>query len=268
MPGTLLQSGPLHRLHGLRHLLRRLRHRLRRAAAAALALAMLAGCQSIDMNSAQLRVLDASPDAGPIDAYQNNIGLAYNLSFGTITSYVPMAPGSYSLSADKAGSHQALLTGNGTLAPGHQYTEVIGNIAAGLQQTLLVDQTQPAPAGETALRFLQEAPRSGSVDIYLVPKGARLGGLTPIAANVGFGALSAYFHEPAGTYAIDVVPAGTALQSSTVTLLSGAQIAYDSGSVRTVVILDQPMPTAQEDLGTPHAGVQTLVADDVDAYNN
>jgi hypothetical protein len=229
----------------------------------ALSVVALAGCQSIDMSSPQLRVIDASPDAGVLDSYQNNTALAYNLTFGTMTSYVPMSPGAYTLSADRAGTRQTLVTGNATLSGGKQYTAIVGNITAAMQQTVLLDQSQPAPAGEIAVRFVQQATRSGAVDVYLVPRNGRPANTSPIAINLSFGANSGYLSVPAGTYAIDVVPTGTTLVSSTVTLLSGAQIDYPSGAVRTVVLIGQEIVGPQRAGLTP--GVQTIIATDADA---
>ena len=215
------------------------------------------------MNSPQLRVIDASLDAGLIDSYQNNTGLAYNLSFGTMTSYVPMSPGAYTLSADRAGTRQTLISSNATLAPGKHYTAIVGNNLASMQQTVLQDQSQPAAAGEISVRFVQQATRSGAVDIYLVPRNGRPSNTSPIATNLTFGANSGYISIPAGTYAIDIVPTGTTLVSSTVTLLSGAQVDYESGAVRTIVLIDQEVLGPQRAGLTP--GVQTIVLDDADA---
>jgi hypothetical protein len=228
-----------------------------------LAAAGLSGCQSIEMNSAQLRVIDASPDSGVIDSYQNNSALAYNLGFGTMTSYVPMSPGAYTVAADKAGTRQTLVASTDTFVAGKQYTEIVGNSLVNMQQTVFLDQSAPAPAGQIAVRLINEATRSGAVDVYLVPMSGRLMNTSPIAVNLSFGANSGYINVPDGTYAVDVVPAGSALASSTATLLSGAQVDYASGAVRTVVLIDQETLGAQHAALTP--GVQTVVADDVDA---
>jgi hypothetical protein len=236
--------------------------RAARLAAVLLAAITLSGCQSISMNSAQLRVIDASPDSGVIDSYQNNSALAYNLGFGTMTSYIPMSPGAYSLVADKAGTRQTLVASNDMLVAGKQYTEIVGNSLVNLQQTVLLDQSTPAPAGQIAFRLLNEATRSGAVDVYLVPTSARLVNTSPIAVNLNFGSNSGYINVPVGTYAIDVVPTGTTLASSTVTLLSGAQLEYASGAVRTVVLIDQEILGAQHAALTP--GVQAILADDAD----
>lgn len=235
-------------------------------AALLLAAAALSGCQSFNTNSAQLRVIDASPDAGVVDAYQNSSALAYNLAYGTMTSAIPMSPGVYNLAAVKAGTRQALASSTDTLAAGKQYTEIIGSGLANLQQTLFLDQSTPAPAGQIAVRVIDEATHSGAVDVYFVPITPLSGKFTstpPLVANLGFGSNSSYLNVPAGTYAIEVVPTGTTLASSTVTLLSGAQINYASGAVRTIVLIDQ------QTIGNQHAAltpaVQAIVAADADA---
>jgi hypothetical protein len=248
------------------HPARGLRGRLLRFGLLAL-LATSPGCQGIDVGSAQLRIIDTSLDAGPIDSYQDNAALAYNLGFGAITSYVPMSPGAYTLSAAKAGTRQTLVTGNTTLLAGRQYTEIVGNIAGALQQTVLLDRSEPAPPGEMELRLVQQSVRSGAVDVYLVPQhGGRLVAGSPIAVNLSFGANSGYLSLPAGTYALEVVPTGTMLVPATPTLMSGAQIAYASGAVRTVVLIDQEILGAHTAGLTP--GVQAIVADDFDSPNS
>lgn len=224
----------------------------------------LSGCQGISINSAQLRVIDASPDAGTIDSYQNNSALAYNLGFGTMTTYIPMAPGAYNLAADKAGTRQTLVTGTETLAPGKQYTQIISAGLANLQQTILLDQSTPAPVGQVSLRVMNETTHPGALDVYLVPLASasnKAMSASPLAVNLAAGGNTGYINLPEGTYAIDVVPAGTPLTSSTVTLLSGEQLEYPSGAVRTLVLIDHETPGAQHT--TP--GVQAIIGDDADA---
>ena len=227
-----------------------------------LAAALLSGCGSMGVNSgnvAMVRVVDASPDSPALDTYENNTPVAYNLEFSTATSYVPLAPGNHTLSATMAGSHQALVSSGATLGNGHQYTALIGNIAANLHETILQDQTQPAQSGRIEFRLLNQAARIGPVDVYLVPGSGKLTTTAPLVTNFSFGAGTGYLDVPEGTYAIAVVPARTVPASTTQTLLSDAQTSYASGAVRTVVLID--------DHGTraiPAAGVQAILLDDAD----
>jgi len=88
-----------------------LRRTLRLSMAAALC-ALLTGCQGIQMGTAQLRVIDASADAGALDTYGNSQGLAYSLGYGSLTSYMPTTPGQQIQEALRAAS-QGGFTGGG-----------------------------------------------------------------------------------------------------------------------------------------------------------
>ncbi len=144
--------------------------------ATAALLGLLTGCQNIAGNTsaAQLRIITASPDAPGLDIYAGTGALAYNLGFGTITSYVPINAGTYVINADTAGTTQVLTTTKATLADSSEYTDLIGNSAANLQQTILKDQSQAAPSGQIALRFVDQVTTLGALDIYMVPAGQKL----------------------------------------------------------------------------------------------
>jgi hypothetical protein len=237
--------------------------RLQVAAFCGMAASLLSGCQSIELtadNAAQVRVIDASPDAGSVDSYGNGSGLAYNLGFGMVTSYIAVPTGGYALSATRAGTKQTLTTNNVTLAAGHQYTQIVGNIAANLQQTMFVDQTEPAPAGKISVRVLNESTRPGALNVYLVAPGGKIGAIAPLAANLSFGGSSGYLDVPEGTYAVVVAPAGTTPRSSAGTLMRGAQVKYESGAVRTVVLIDAPLTPRLSTDGLPEIAPRPTVA--------
>ena len=233
---------------------------------AALALASLAalglpGCQSIDVNAgnvATMRLIDASPDAPGLDFYENGTAIAYNIGFGTISSYVAFAPGTYTISTDKANTKTQLTASNGSLANMKQYTTVISNVNASLQETILQDQNTAAPTSQISVRVLDEATKVAAVDVYLVPSSGNLGNSSPIATGLSFGSNTGYINVPAGTYAIAVVPTGTVPSASNGTLFTGSQVTYSQGAARTIVLIDQQIVTSP--------GVQALVAADFD-YN-
>ncbi len=221
-------------------------------------LATLTGCQAMISNpsTAQVRVVDASPDAPGMDIYQGSEGLAYNLQFGAVTSYIPTAPGTYTLSTATAGTHQMLTFARPTLAPSAQYTVLIGDTAGNLRQLTLKDQNQPAPAGQTSLRFLNEATRSGPVDVYLVPAGHALVTVNPLLTGFSFGANTDYQNIPAGTYSLVVLPAGESPTSTATASYTGAKVTYPATAARTVILIDQPL--------TSMPGVQVITTDDYD----
>jgi hypothetical protein len=225
------------------------------AAAGAMSIA-LTGCQGIvsSQSGSQVRIIDASPDAPGLDIYQNNAAIAYNLGFGTVTSYVPINPGTYTSLATQAGTKQALSTAKATYVTGSQYTVLIGNVSASLQQVVLKDQSQAAPTGQIALRFIDQATRISAQDIYLVPAGQKLTAVTPIYSNIIFNTNTGYLNIPSGTYTLVMVPTGTIPASDTVTTYTGAQVTYSGGSATTIILIDQQIVT------TP--GLQVITATD------
>ena len=221
----------------------------------------LPGCQSIDVNAgnvATVRVIDASPDAPGLDIYENGSAIAYNLGFGTITSYIAFSPGTYALSTDQANTRTQLTSTNASLANMHHYTALVSNVNASLQETVLQDQNTPAPTSQISVRVLDEATKVGAVDVYLVPSSGTLATSSPLATGLTFGGNTGYINVPAGTYAIAVVPTGTVPSSNSSTLLTGSQVTYAQGAARTIVVIDQQLVTSP--------GVQVLVAADFD-YN-
>src|SRR5580698_1164699 len=84
------------------------------AALAVLGTLVLTGCGAIASTEpqSQVRIIDATPDVAPeargLDIYQGPNALAYNLGFGTVTSYIQLAPGVYTINANTAGSKQVL----------------------------------------------------------------------------------------------------------------------------------------------------------------
>lgn len=235
-----------------------------RTAAATLALTLLtlvlSGCGQVAGSStriSQLRIIDASPDAGGLDVYAANTALIYNLGFGTITSYVPIVPATYTLSGDQAGTRNAVVSTRASLAPSIQYTLLVGNVAAGIQSILIQDQSQAAPTGQIAIRVIDEATRIGAVDVYLIPSGGTLVTTMPAFTNVSFGSVGAYLDVPTNTYSIVILPAGTVPAATTVASYSGAKTAYPMGSARTLILLDQQL------VSTP--GLQVITASDYDS---
>ncbi len=223
------------------------------------ALLPLPGCQSISGSASlsQVRIIDASPDAAGLDFYQGSSILAYNLGLGSVTSYVPITPGNYPVSADTAGTKQQLVTSTGTFLTSNQYTVLVSNTASSLQETILKDQATPAPTGQVSLRFIDESLRAGGLDIYLVPTGSTITKVSAALTGVTFASNSGYLNVPTGTYTLIALPAGTTPTATGTTLYTGAAVLYAAGSAKTLVLIDQQLVTAP--------GVRVITADDYDS---
>ena len=237
--------------------------RIVRLTALAVLAAGLAGCQSVAgiRPVSQVRLIDVSPDAPALDIYQNSpqsvSAVLYNIGFGTVSSYIPVPAGVNTHAACVAGTQQQLATARGNFAVGSQYTVLAGNISASLQMTVLKGQSFPAPAGHVALRFLGQATRAGTVDIYLVPPGSTIGRVSPIDTGLSFSSNTGYIDAPSGTYSIVVLPAGTLLSSAATPMYTGSQVSYPGGSARTIILIDQQPAAA--------LGLQVITANDYDS---
>jgi hypothetical protein len=222
-------------------------------------LGTLTGCGAIvgSAPEAHVRIINATPDAPRLDLYQDSNALAFNLDFGAVTSYIQLTPGAYNITANTAGSRQVLSSSKTTFVTSGQYTVLIGNTTASLQQLILADQSQPAPPGQTAFRFINQATRAGAVDVYLVPAGQKVSAVTPIVSGIAFGANTGYVNVPTGTYSLAILPAATAATSSTtLATYAGPQVAYSAGAARTIILIDPPLAS------TP--GLRVITANDFD----
>jgi hypothetical protein len=233
-------------------------HLAARLAAAITILVTLTGCQAIVSSApeAHVRIINATPDAPRLDLYQDSNALAFNLDFGTVTSYIQLAPGAYNITANTAGTRQVLSAAKTTFTTSGQYTVLIGNTAASLQQLTLIDQSQPAPPGQTALRFISQATRAGAVDIYLIPAGQKINAVVPLVSGIAFGANTGYVNVPVGTYSLAMLPAGTLAAGTTIATYAGPQVTYSAGAARTIILIDPPLVTAP--------GIKVITANDFD----
>jgi hypothetical protein len=224
----------------------------------------LTGCQAINSgltpSTVQLRVIDATPGMPALDVYSGNSAVAYNLGFGTVTSYVPLTSPTDTLTVNTAGTRSALASLRAVHAPARQYTLLVRSGNSSLQSQILTDQSQPAPAGQVSLRFLDEARSAGPMDLYLVPAGSTLSNAVPLQAGLISGANTGYRNVPAGTYTLYLVPSDGSNITTAVPLYAGASTTYPSGSVRTILMLDQPK--------TVTASVQVITTSDFESTGN
>jgi hypothetical protein len=241
--------------------------RAARLAALAVIVAGLAGCQSIAgiQPVSQVRVIDASPDAPALDIHQNSAAALYNIGFGTVTSYIPVAAGAYTHAAYTAGTQQQLAAVRGVFAAGGQYTVLTGNVAASMQMTVLKDQAFPAPAGQVALRFLNQSTRPGAVDIYLLSPDSALTGISPIVSAAGFGRNTGYINAPSGTYSIVAYLAGTNPASAALPAYTGSQVSYPGGSAHTIILIDKRPDQRPDQQSDSEPSLQVISAEDYDS---
>jgi len=209
-------------------------------AAASLALAVaLSACQNVAgyVQPSLVRVIDASYIAPAINVVVEGVLLAGNIGQGTITPYGTLpATGSALIKVTAATGGAALVSSSGTLLAGHQHSVFItdnGAAPTSYMVTVLEDQQIQAAGGHSAFRFLNQAPKTGPVDVYMVPAGTTLANTIPLVTALPVGATAGYISFSSQTVTMVITPTGVITPKFTSTALS-----LTGGEVFTVLLWD------------------------------
>lgn len=194
----------------------------------------------------QVRIVHFSFDAPAVDiAPDGEAALIEGLEYPDNTGYVDLPAGAYDLEIRAAGTDTvAFDIPEVTLDAGTSYTVfAVGGLGDG--SFAVVPAVDAALAGVRVGHFSADAP---NVDVYAN------GGA--ILTDVPFGAISDYLFVPAGTYQVQVVPAGASLEEGPVVI--DAELSFEGGTLTTVaatnelanitpvVIADKPRPVADQ----------------------
>jgi hypothetical protein len=202
-----------------------------------------------------VRVVDASYIAPAVNVYIENTLFAGNIGQGYISNYGTAKPSpAAQIKVTQATGGATLVAAAATLNAGMQHSVFLTDNGASPTAyivTVLEDQQTPAAAGHSAFRFLNQAPRTGAVDVYMVPGSTTLANTIPLCTALPAGSTCGYVSFASATVTMVITPAGTVTPKFTSTSLS-----LSGGEVRTVVIVDSQL--------TNDPPVQVVIAKDVD----
>lgn len=173
-----------------------------------------------------LRVVHASPDAPAVDVYLDNESIVTNASFGDVTDYMTLEPGTHTLTITEAGDREAVVFSEEvTLDPRTPMTlAASGEMATAATSTFDVRAftDNPFEPGEnaSAVRVVHLSPDAPTVDV------TANNGSVVLAENVSFANASDYVSVPAGDYTVEIREAtdgdeGTLISTANVSLASG-----------------------------------------------
>ncbi|HEY1897350.1 MAG TPA: DUF4397 domain-containing protein, partial [Terracidiphilus sp.] len=147
---------------------------LQLAAAAGLSTALALGLSSCTnvagfSPTSLVRVIDASYIAPAVNFYVENTLFAGNIGQGYISNYGTAKPSpAAQIKVTQATGGATLVAAAATLNAGMQHSVFLTDNGASPTAyivTVLQDQQTPAAAGHSAFRFLNQAPRTGAVDV-------------------------------------------------------------------------------------------------------
>jgi hypothetical protein len=205
-----------------------------------------------------VRFIDASYIAPAANAKVESQLIAADAGAGTITPYATVPASQAALiqiAAATGGS--TLVSTSGTLLPGHQHSVFLtdnGAAPSSYGVTVLEDQQIAAAGNQSAFRFLNQAPKTGAVDIYMVPAGVALADAVPLVTDLPVGGTAGYVSFTAQTVTMVVTPTGLTKPSYT-----SSSIPLIGGEVRTALIMDAQL--------TSNPPVLVSIADDAGPVN-
>lgn len=232
--------------------------RLLLIAGASLVLAVsISACQVIAgfSQTSLIRVIDASYAAPPVNVVVAGTVFAANIGEGYISNYGATSPSASALvQVTTASGNTNLVSATAALAPGAQHSVFLTDNASTptlYSVTVLQDAQTTAPAGHSEFRFLNQAPRTGALDVYMVPSNTTLANTIPICTDIPVGQACGYVSFQSQTVTMVITPTG-----KTTPKFTSQPMELTGGEVRTVVMVDSQL--------TSNPPVSVVIADDVD----
>ncbi|GAB4424448.1 MAG: DUF4397 domain-containing protein [Chloroflexi bacterium OHK40] len=174
--------------------------------------------------TAKVRVLHASPDAPAVDVYVNGNRALSNVEFFTASDYLDLPAGTYQVQVTPAGqpASAAVIDASATIEAGKAYTIAATGQLASIAPTIIEDDLSAPAAGNAKVRVYHFSPDAPAVDV-------KVAGGDTLISNLAFPDASDYLEVPAGSYDLQVTPAGA---SAVVIDLPGT--AVESGRIYSV----------------------------------
>jgi len=224
----------------------------RRSAALALVALALIGVNACSDNDgpagfdptgrvARVRFVNATPDTAQANAISVRVDSVpvspvAGLAFRGATAYVPAYLGTRRLLVSKSATSTGIVTQDLALADSGDYTVLLaGAVGSAISPVVLRDNNAPPAAGSIKLRFVNAAPSTAALDVYVTTATTDLATVLPTVARLAPNEASAYFEPAAASYRVRFTTAGT----KTV-VLDVAATSYLAGQIRTIIAFDKP----------------------------
>jgi hypothetical protein len=162
------------------------------------------------LENASVMVVHASPDAPGVDLLINNTKINNAaLMFPSNTGYLNVPSGTQNVKINAAGTSTTVIEANLDLEPGEDYSVFAINTLDNIEPLVLEDDLT-APADDMAhVRFVHLSPDAPAVDIAVQ-------GGPVLFSNREFKSATDFTPVAAGTYTLEVRPAGTTTVALTI----------------------------------------------------
>lgn len=184
---------------------------------------------SAQSGTARVRVVHASPDAPAVDVFVDGQAALTNVTFPTISDYLEVPAGARRLAVAPAGQGEsaAVINASPTLEAGSAYTVAAVGQLANIRAQIYNDNLSAPAAGNAHVRVIHASPDAPAVAV-------KVAGGDTLIESLAFPDASKYLPVPAGTYNLQVTPAGA---DAVVLDLSGTTL--EAGTIYDVFAVGQ-----------------------------
>jgi len=175
-------------------------------AVAALVAFPLTSCSSDDpffapVPEARVMAVHASPDAPAVDLLVDGVVAGTGLAYPANTPYLAVGAGTRNVKVNVSGTATTVIDADLALTGGASYTVFAGDAVANIGAVVVADDLTAPAAGKAHVRFVHLSPDAPAVDVAVQ-------GGPVLFANTAFKGYSAFAPVAAGTYDLEVRPAG------------------------------------------------------------
>jgi hypothetical protein len=176
-----------------------------------------------------LRVINAAPDAGPVDVYIGEAPIAEGLEFGAASNFASAPNGEQQLRVVPAGApvDQAVIDMTQGLTAGSAAEIILSGLADDLQATIAGVDLRALPQNQARVRVVHASPDLEAIDV------ATAGGPTPFQ-GIDFRGQSGSVVFDAGTYSFQLRENG-----NNTLLLEALDVPIEPGMVYDIVVIGQ-----------------------------
>jgi hypothetical protein len=153
---------------------------------------------------AQLRVIHASPDAPAVDVLLDGERVFLDATFGTVSEFTSLPAGAYEVAVVPAGedADEAVATATIDLAADIVYELAVVDFLQSVETVLYTVDASELPEGSARVRAIHLSPDTPPIDIAVADGDV-------LFSSVDFTTATEYIEVPAGSYDLEVRPAGS-----------------------------------------------------------
>lgn len=170
---------------------------------------VLSGCGGSGSGTGNLRFVQGSPDAPQVNLLVDGKTVASTLGYANATGYISVGVGSRHVQVVPSNGGSPILDTSVSVNSSGNQTLIMTGAAASIHSVLLTDTSTTATAGDGSVRVVNAASAIATADVYVVPAGTSIAGISPTIANLAFNADTGYQLVPIGSYEVLLTAPGT-----------------------------------------------------------